>query len=62
MKFAIDNIPSLADRMPYASYVVLHGDESDGVPEYIGDNDTDAMPPPPKTRVPFADTVAWRKL
>lgn len=32
-EYAIDNIPSIVDDLPYASYVVLYDDESDGVPE-----------------------------
>jgi hypothetical protein len=43
--FAIDRIPSLADAMPYKSYVVLYGDESDGVPEYLDDAATDRTQP-----------------
>ncbi len=63
MTFAIDRIPSLADRMPYASYVVLYGDESDGVPVYVGDGGDSAyqMPAPPKKSIPLDDTIPMRR-
>lgn len=48
--FAIDRIPSLTDARPYASYIVLEGDQSDGVPEFIGDGGESEkeIPPPPR--------------
>lgn len=66
MTFAIDNIPSLADAAPYKSYVVLYGDESDGVPELLDGDDT--LPPQP-ARPPrqshslaaFDNTVKYRR-
>ena len=63
MTFAIDRIPSLADRAPYASYLVLEEDQSDGVPEYIGDGGLSAylMPAPPKQSVALEDTVPMRR-
>lgn len=56
--FAIDCIPSLVEDLPYASYVVLPDDISDGVPEPIGDygESERALPPPPKVSRPLYDT------
>jgi hypothetical protein len=67
VKFVIDNIPSLADAMPYSSYVVLYGDESDGVPEPLDGGDTLPREPakPPHGSNPLAafdKTAQYRRI
>ncbi len=67
MTFAIDNIPSLTDDLPYTSYEVKRpvpliclagfGPLSNGIPEPIGNHGESEreMPPPPRASRPVCD-------
>lgn len=63
-EYAIDNIPSIVDDLPYASYTVLYGDESDGVPVPLDGGET-FFPKPrfaPKASVILPDYAETRKV